>query len=131
MFQSGMKESEGAPIVVSDASAASIKCMLQYIYGGVLPDGSSPDLVDLFIVADKYGLEQLKDSCGDLLNRILSLANVCEMLVLADAHGGPSLKEGCLRFIKGNIKEVMRSEDWKKIRKNADLLASVMDAVHA
>ena len=73
----------------------------------------------------------LQDSCGDILSERLSRANVCESLVLADASACPRLKDGCIRFIKGNLKEVMKSEEWREIRKNADLFGTVMDAVHA
>ena len=84
MFQSGMKESDGAPIIITDSSAASIKQTLEFIYAGVVPDQSSPDVEDLFVVADKYGLDQLNTSCGHVVGKSLTCPHVCEMLVLAD-----------------------------------------------
>jgi speckle-type POZ protein len=53
----------------------------------------------LLAAADKYGLERMKLVCQEKLCKHIRADSVAAMLVLADRHHCPGLKEACFHFL--------------------------------
>lgn len=57
----------------------------------------------LFVAADKYGLNDLKNLCADALVKEISKSNAIEYLSLADRYGLQSLRSKALDYIATNV----------------------------
>lgn len=53
----------------------------------------------LFVAADKYAIEGLKELCEDKLSGTISLDMVTTTLALAEQHDSPRVKNTCLEYI--------------------------------
>jgi len=94
---------------------------------------SSPDhlqsTVSLFQVADKFGATDLKDFLEWFLaNELLSPANCCEMILLADSHWCLHLKERAMNLFCSNpmASIVQGSTGWKLLEESPKLLLELL-----
>jgi speckle-type POZ protein len=76
------------------------------------------DVAELFVAADNYAVETLKEECALILSRKLKVENAAQYLVLAHLHNSPKLHEASLHFISKNAKAVCSHKDWMEITKN-------------
>jgi speckle-type POZ protein len=60
----------------------------------------------LFMAADKYQVEGLKEACANILIRKLTLKNVVHFLIVGHLYSAPKLKEAALRCLKTHRGEV-------------------------
>ena len=88
--------------------------MLKYIHTGDAP--KIKDLAkELLAAADLYQLDQLKNSCQEVLTENLDVENSIQILIISDMYSCQKLKKDALNFIIKNIKSVVSSGgDWKK-----------------
>merc|ERR1711915_923941 len=86
-----MKEAEENVVKVSDVEPIIFKEMLKFLYGGVPPNFSHDVTPDLLVVAEKYGLDDLKEFCEAQLSANLNEGNVVEYLLLAYSQNCSSL----------------------------------------
>lgn len=75
IFDNSMKEQLEGKMEIVDFNAATVEEFLEYMYTGIIPD--SKNAMDLFAIAVKYDVTQLKTTCEEM---------VIENLVLALAH---------------------------------------------
>lgn len=111
-----MKESkntgDGGVIPIDDMEAQVFSSLLAFIYTDSLPpetDGHAKQHGDddeamvqyqhLLAAADRYGLERMKLVCQEKLCKHIRTDSVAAMLVLADRHHCPGLKEACFHFL--------------------------------
>ncbi|KAF3323068.1 speckle-type POZ family protein [Carex littledalei] len=88
-------------IRIEDMKADVFMAMLRFMYTDQISSGKtlSIELVqDLFVAADRYAVEKLKEMCKQILCNNLSVGTVSTTLLLADQHSCIWLKEMCLRF---------------------------------
>jgi hypothetical protein len=76
------------------------------------------DVAELFVAADKYAVETLKEECALILSRKLKVENAAQCLVLAHLVNSPKLREASLNFISKNAKAICSRKDWMEITKN-------------
>ena len=130
MLESDMKEQRTNVVEISDVDQAVISDMLAYIYTGCAPNLDTL-VKDLLKVADKYELSELFAMCEDKLKADMKVANVIELLILADMHNASRLKGTCLNYIRQNSAAVLNTSQWKELKKNCDrhasLLVEIMD----
>ena len=62
----------------------------------------------------------------ELATRHLSVESAADLLLLADAHSCPQLKESATEFFVSKAPEVMATEGWRRLSKSADLLAELV-----
>eukprot|EP00163_Fabomonas_tropica_P033828 TRINITY_DN912_c0_g1_i1.p1 TRINITY_DN912_c0_g1~~TRINITY_DN912_c0_g1_i1.p1 ORF type:complete len:1156 (-),score=216.85 TRINITY_DN912_c0_g1_i1:35-3502(-) len=101
MFQSGMKECQEKAIPITYASYEVYEAMLQWLYldhATVIKPDLSPDLL---VLADEYGLEDLRLRCERIIAQCLDNDNVISLLCLADRHQAPYLRNECKFYILG------------------------------
>ena len=103
-------------VVVDDTEPEVFKQLLRYIYTGTMPDLHEESMADpLFLAADKYKIEGLKQECEKRLICLLDLNNVIHMLVLAHTHSAAKLLEAAIKFISSNKKDIWPRSDWKDL----------------
>lgn len=111
MFRSDMKENLTNEVEVPDASPDAFRGMLQYIYGGVPPENIRAIAMDLFAIADKYGLADLKDICEFNICRKLNAKNVVDALLLAERYNREALMSQAKLALKAYIHAVEQSQE--------------------
>ena len=96
LFTSGMREAETKEIEVQDADIASFSHALKFIYCAQPPTDMKTEAANLLPIAEKYGIDQLKQICVGSLRENLRQENVVATLILADVHQCPELKQFCI-----------------------------------
>ncbi|KAL6599354.1 hypothetical protein ACP70R_045848 [Stipagrostis hirtigluma subsp. patula] len=72
---------------------------------------------DLFIAADRYGLDMLKQMCEDVLCACIAKDTVIAALEFTEEQTCPGLKSRCLDFlaVADNLKEVAATEEYIRL----------------
>jgi speckle-type POZ protein len=116
MFQHDMQENKTNETEITDVTPAAFKALLQFIYTGDCQVGNLAG--DLLIAANKYDIQDLKQSCAKKLVKKLTVDNVVDVLIFSDFHRANDLKDGVLRFINKNAPAVMKTPSWANLSKN-------------
>ena len=121
MFQNDFKENRERMVVIKEFESIVFENFLRYIYVGecdlLQKGGGRNDVANLFVAADKYAVDSLKEECEIHLSQILAVENVAQYLVLAHLHNGHKLRKTALDFMSKNAKAVCSRKDWMKIIK--------------
>lgn len=81
---------------------------------------------------NRYGVEDLKEECANLLAKWLSVENAVSILILADLCSDHALLKTALSFTAERSKEISSSADWKKLHKHhSDLFFRVVQLIVA
>ena len=105
LFASGMSESQAEEIPL-DEDPVAFKAALKFLHSGLAPDNLDEIAIKLLPIADKYIIDELKQSCEAAIRRILSVENVVDILEMTDAHNFVELFEYCLPLFKANVKRL-------------------------
>ena len=104
--------------------------MITYMYTDKTPNISSMT-EDLWLAANKYELFGLKALCENELARQLTLKTAARILLFIGQYCDDGvLKDYVLSFItrdKETCSRVMRSEEWKEVRKFPEIAMAVSD----
>lgn len=114
LFGEMMESNKGTGVVipVEDMEAQVFSALLAFIYTDSLPPETDSDDDDeeeamvhyqlLLAAADRYGVDRMKLVCQEKLCKHIRADSVATMLVLADRHHCPALKEACFRFLSSS-----------------------------
>jgi len=116
MFRSGMRESElGRTIPIPpDTSKHVFLMMLEYIY----TDSVKIDVehaIGLYIAADIYQLDRLRDMCCTVVSRNLNPENAGPLVQTADEKHCPVLRDICMMYIVEHFDLVSKTEGIKQV----------------
>jgi len=106
MFQSKLMEDTSSKIEVTDADPKVFRGMLEFLYSGLPPKQLNDIALDLFVTADKYGIEELRDICELNLRARLSVDNVVDALLLAEQHN--------LQDLMAAAKVIFRAKNYQR-----------------
>ncbi len=130
MFEASMKEAQSNEVTISDITAAVGKEMITYIYTDKTPNIKGM-VEELWFAADKYQLPGLKVQCENEIVVQLNTDNAAHFLLLAGRYcSNESFKDYVLSFItadKDTCSKVMKSKEWKEVKKFPDLAFAVSD----
>jgi len=122
MLASGMAESAGNEMTLTDLSPTMIADMLAYIYTDTVQN-LAEKARDLLPVAEKYQLVGLKNKCCTALLKEIKLETAVELALLADLYGVKDLREAALRFIVANKVHYQGDSAWQEtFQSNPSLL---------
>ena len=77
--------------------------------------------------ADRFGVTRLKQLAEiELATRHLSVESAADLLLLADAHSCPQLKESATELFVSKAPEVMATAGWVRLGASADLLRELV-----
>ncbi|XP_002462249.2 BTB/POZ and MATH domain-containing protein 1 [Sorghum bicolor] len=143
-----MVESRASSIAIEDDTRPNtFGCMLYYMYHNVLPpppaaaaagtmmgdDDNAAEMMEfqhLFVAADKYGLDKLKETCEEMMFAGIKTSTVLSIMEFAEECARPKLKAKCLDFlaVPGNFQEVAATQEYLDLMtKLPSLLAQVRD----
>ena len=114
MFQHEMQESKTGHVVIPDIELDIFKEMLYFIYSGQIETPLTERKAKLlFLAADKYDIEDLKNICLHFLSAyILYKTNVIHLLVWAHTYVVDKLKEAALEMVAINFDQICLTEEW-------------------
>ena len=123
-----------ADIEISEVSPAVFKEVLRFTY---CDEVSSPDVLstlngarDVLKAADRFGVTRLKQLAEiELATRHLSVESAADLLLLADAHSCPQLKESATELFVSKAPEVMATAGWARLGASAALLRELMGSM--
>ena len=112
MFSSDVKESISSRVVIEDLDVDTVKEMIHYMYSGNVRQ-LEDQAISLLAAADKYDLSELKETCESHLFDKISIANVCDILIVAYLHNSVALQKAAFQFVSCNGEKVMEQKDFK------------------
>ncbi len=90
--------------------------LLRHIYTGSAPRVCEESITEpLFMAADMYQLDQLKEDCEEGFIQQLKVANVFKYLALAQFHSLPRLEEAVIKFLVKHRRDLCDLPDWKEL----------------
>ena len=109
-----MRESVEKTIVVPNMQKKAFLLLLEYLYTDSVKI-EVEHAVDLYIAADLYQLERLRDMCKTVVCRNLSAENSAPLLQQAsDAHCH-ELRELCMQYVVEHFDAVSKAEGIKQV----------------
>jgi speckle-type POZ protein len=112
------KEGRTKTVKIDDIDPAVFREVLRYLYTGKSPKLDEDDMTEpLFLAADKYQIEALKDLCEQSLIAKLNVPTVVHFLVVAHLYTAPQLLEASLKFLVSHKTEVWTRVEWKELMK--------------
>lgn len=112
------KEAKQGFVEIEDIDAETVRSMLAYVYGGVVP-GETYAALRLMACSDKYDMLHLRAACANVVT--INVDNACYVLALAESHGVRELRKRASHFMVHNSADVQRTEDWAEVRKEDTL----------
>ncbi|XP_061396069.1 protein roadkill-like [Musca vetustissima] len=114
-FRNDLQEEQKTDsITIEDMNSKVLKELLNYMYtDSVIAKEMAGDL---FVAAKKYALLGLQEMCVDMLIETMSTDTVADILLLGNRHSNERLKSESTQFAMENIKTVMATESWKRLR---------------
>jgi hypothetical protein len=122
MFEGGrFKEGQTRTVNIEDIDSRVFRKLLQFLYTG--SSGSSckdpsDDLQALFLAADKYQVDALREICEECLICQLKIENVLGHLEWAHLYGALRLKEAAVTYIVEERYQVWELEELAEFSKN-------------
>merc|ERR1719319_261310 len=134
---SGWKEAIGRKWEVKEADPAAVKDMLTFIYSSDIPEeGIKERAGELLNLARFYHLPELAVACRKALPKGLTVGNAVRTLIQldqADCRDASEMKvdkDDVINFIKKNVKEIVKDEQWKTFVKSyPDLVTDMLVAL--
>lgn len=107
MFLTDMQEAKANKAEITDVEADTFDKLLVFIYSGKVAGDFDFLAIDLFIAADKYGIEDLKQLCESKIAANLSKDNALAVYDFACFHPtNINLKEKALKIIREEVLQI-------------------------
>jgi speckle-type POZ protein len=114
--EDNFREGRTKTVTIDDIDPLVFKEVLRYLYTGRAPNLEDDDMTEsLFLAADKYQIEALKNCCEQSLMSKLNVQTVVHYLVLAHLHSAAPLLEASLKFLVTYKMEVSARPEWKRL----------------
>ena len=117
--EDNFKEGRTKVVEIDEIKPVVFKEMLRYLYTGKATKLNEVDMTEpLFMAADKYQIEALKNLCEQSLIVKLTIQTVVHYLVLAHLYTAPQLLEASFEFLVSHKKEISTRPEWKELIKS-------------
>lgn len=114
MFRSGMREAVEGEISIPHVSKAVFLLLMEYIYtDSVMIEVQFA--VDLYILADLYGLGRLGTICVTVVKRNLNTENATAILQHAADEVCPVIKEIAMEFVINNFERISKTDGIRRV----------------
>ena len=115
MFKTNMKEKLEKRVEIKDLNAQTVKNLLEFAYTDAVTDASLLLDEQLLYAAHKYHIPGLKMSCEEAMAANLKTENAAELLSMGHEYNAARLLRAAKHFIVGHIREVRKTQGWKKL----------------
>jgi len=123
VFRSGMRESVERIITIPNTSPQVFLLLLEYLYTDTVSIAVE-HAVELYIAADIYHLDKLRDMCCVIVQGSLNPENAGMLLQASHENHCSALKDICMEFVVANFDTVSKGEGIKCV--SHDVLLEVL-----
>ena len=111
MFTSHFREATQHEIRIPEETMdfATLRIICEFIYTGVAQGVTRANAVDVLVVSEMYGLNELKQFCERFLWYYVDADNAAQLYRTASTHRAPQLARVCEDFIVRNMERVTQS----------------------
>ena len=124
---------KNTPVPIDGTTPTIFRHILSYVYGGEVPSQEiiQKQGIEILGAADRYGVVGLKLAVEDMIVRsgVVSVLNVVDFLLFADAATAPLLKEYCISYFITRAKDILKSKSAWKLKESGDISFEVMEAM--
>ncbi|XP_022941197.1 BTB/POZ domain-containing protein At1g55760-like [Cucurbita moschata] len=120
MFSHDLKEKELSTVNIPDMSFEACQAFLNYMYGNIQHEEFLSHRLALLHAADKYDMDDLKETCHDSLLEDIDAKNVLERLQNASLYQLPKLKTCCMQYLVKFGKILDIQDEFNVFLQNAD-----------
>ncbi|KAG3229093.1 hypothetical protein PC129_g391 [Phytophthora cactorum] len=117
-----MRERHSKEIRIAGVSRVTFLLVLEYVYSDRFCV-SDEAAAELFVAADKIGIESLKSLCEDKVCQSLTIETVARVFELSDRHHASKLKSECAAIITANFDAVSKTQGFQKLLQTDGQLA--------
>lgn len=116
-------------IELNDVNGAAMREFLMYMYSGWIIS-LEHHAKELLYLSHMYQMQALRDKCEDLIIDQLSVANATNILDMLSRFESERLSQAVLDFILKNRREIVKTADWIKLKKNKpELLNKIFNKI--
>eukprot|EP00546_Thalassionema_frauenfeldii_P012149 CAMPEP_0178918702 /NCGR_PEP_ID=MMETSP0786-20121207/13970_1 /TAXON_ID=186022 /ORGANISM="Thalassionema frauenfeldii, Strain CCMP 1798" /LENGTH=367 /DNA_ID=CAMNT_0020592435 /DNA_START=104 /DNA_END=1207 /DNA_ORIENTATION=+ len=113
-----------------DVDALAFEEIMKFIYTGNKPDVSNNEerAISILLLADRFECNPLKLYIESVITeKLLKPSNAAALLLFADSHSCPLLKEACMEAYANDPQSVMESKDgWQNVVESNKILAELL-----
>nr|XP_015920721.2 TD and POZ domain-containing protein 3-like [Parasteatoda tepidariorum] len=124
MFDNDCLESNTKTIQITDVDASTFDNFLRCLYCSEIGDKSYDMVRNLYVLADKYAVDALKEDCRNILQSELNEGTVCQLLEMSYLFMDETLKGKAVDFFKQHFSAVSEKPEWFKICEDHPKMAS-------
>ncbi|RLN69366.1 hypothetical protein BBJ29_000237 [Phytophthora kernoviae] len=126
MLTGEMLESRAREIQITDVRRQIFISLLEYLYTDHL-DVAVDVAMELFVTADRYGVERLKRICESKMLSSLCIDNAASIFHAADLHNATVLRDQCVAFMLQNFDAVTKTDAFEEMgRTNVELVFELL-----
>jgi len=114
MIAGHFKESAEREISLPMHQPSAFATLLQYIYTD-RADLTEDDAVEVLLMSNEYGLDQLKAQCEDFIHESIDIENVAWLFEISERNRANQLKAFCEYFMLNKLSEVAQTEGYKNL----------------
>lgn len=100
-------------VSLPDVSLAAMRAVLLYVHSDRLElpggEGGAAAALEVLMLAERYGLDRLRQLCGQAIVDGLAPGTACAVLEAADQAGAGDVRRACLAFVMRNLAAVRRT----------------------
>ncbi len=115
MFGPDFKESKEKVVEIEDDEEL-FKEMIEIFYTSDVSEVDFAVALELIVLARKYLVEELVESCEEIIIKNMTVENCSEILLVADSVQSKPFKDRVIGFVSANIKAVMKTLGWKTMK---------------
>ncbi len=115
MFGPDFKESK-EKVVEIEEDEELFKEMIEIFYTNDVSKVDFDVALELIVLARKYLVEELVESCEEIIIKNMTVENCLEILLVADSIQSKPFKDRAISFILANIKSVAKTSGWDSLK---------------
>lgn len=124
MLSHDMTETNEGIIDIPDCDPYIFRDFLRYLYTGKLDNITNENAFELYHIADKYDVKELRMDCVDFISGNLTLDTICDAISLATRHCERELLTSATVFFINNIKDIITTVSWQKFVQENPIVAN-------
>lgn len=123
MISGRFKEGSEREISLPMHRPSAFATVLQYMYTD-RADLTEDDAVEVLLMSNEYGLDQLKALCEEFIQGGIDVENVAWLFELSERNRATQLKAFCEYFVLNKLHEVSQTEGYRNLSEDAKIQLS-------
>lgn len=129
LFLGPMREASMSEIPIPSVRHGIFINILEYLYTDQIQTLCSDNAMEIFEIADLFGLTRLQALCERIMIQSISVETAATVFYAADRHSATHLREKSKSFIIQNFESVSKSKTFEEVgRINMDLIFEILQS---